>query len=241
MAKSLNDLTLSQRRTSDELRRLVGELRRRTEVSPPIRVDRSTGYSDTLTLARTALLAIRQTQREPGAAQERQASEATTSALREVAAGLAQNTSALQNSVSAARRGLSGIVGELLGEKSGGAGISGLLLGGLGLAPLGSSILNLFRRERSGPEHVQVYAAPSPVNLSLANGEGPAVALPQAVPGERGTIRAIAPSQAPATSVVVNVSAMDARSFMDRSGEIASAVRDAMLHMHPLNDVIEEL
>ena len=40
---------------------------------------------------------------------------------------------------------------------------------------------------------------------------------------------------------VVNVSAMDSQSFMDRSGDIARALRDAMLHMHPVNDVIGEI
>jgi hypothetical protein len=34
---------------------------------------------------------------------------------------------------------------------------------------------------------------------------------------------------------------MDSQSFMDRSADIARAVREAMLHMHPLNEVIGEL
>ncbi len=33
---------------------------------------------------------------------------------------------------------------------------------------------------------------------------------------------------------------MDARSFMDRAPEIASAVRRAMLDMHPINNLIRE-
>jgi hypothetical protein len=37
------------------------------------------------------------------------------------------------------------------------------------------------------------------------------------------------------------VQAMDARSFMDHSAEIARAVREAMLHSHPINDVMSEL
>ncbi len=41
--------------------------------------------------------------------------------------------------------------------------------------------------------------------------------------------------------ITVNVNAMDTQSFLDRSEDIASAVRDAMLHMHPVNDVIGEL
>jgi hypothetical protein len=34
---------------------------------------------------------------------------------------------------------------------------------------------------------------------------------------------------------------MDSQSFMDRSNDIARAVRDAMIHMHPLNDVVGEI
>jgi hypothetical protein len=34
---------------------------------------------------------------------------------------------------------------------------------------------------------------------------------------------------------------MDSQSFMDRSNDIASAVREAMLNMHPINNVVAEL
>jgi hypothetical protein len=50
-------------------------------------------------------------------------------------------------------------------------------------------------------------------------------------------------SSAPGASpqVTVNVSAMDSQSFMDRSSDIASAVREAMLNLHPINDVVANL
>jgi len=41
--------------------------------------------------------------------------------------------------------------------------------------------------------------------------------------------------------VTVNVQAMDARSFLDRSGDIAMAVRDAMLNLNSINDVVNDL
>jgi hypothetical protein len=41
--------------------------------------------------------------------------------------------------------------------------------------------------------------------------------------------------------VVVNVNALDTQSFLDRSSDIARAMRDAMLHMHPVNDMISEI
>jgi hypothetical protein len=50
-----------------------------------------------------------------------------------------------------------------------------------------------------------------------------------------------AAAAAPAPQITVNVSAMDARSFMDRSGDIAAAVRDAMLNLNSINDVVSEL
>jgi hypothetical protein len=51
--------------------------------------------------------------------------------------------------------------------------------------------------------------------------------------------RATASGAAP--QITVNVQAMDARSFMDRSNDIALAVRDAMLNLNAINDVVNEL
>lgn len=53
-------------------------------------------------------------------------------------------------------------------------------------------------------------------------------------------------AQAPGTpaqgqSILVQVQAMDSQSFMDHSSDIAQAVRQAMLNMHSVNDVIAEL
>jgi hypothetical protein len=44
-----------------------------------------------------------------------------------------------------------------------------------------------------------------------------------------------------AAQISVNVQAMDSRSFLDHSDEIARAVRDAMLRSHSLNDVVAEI
>lgn len=48
--------------------------------------------------------------------------------------------------------------------------------------------------------------------------------------------RAPSPAQ-----ITVNVQAMDARSFLDRSADIAAAVRDAMLNLNTINDVVTDL
>jgi hypothetical protein len=42
-------------------------------------------------------------------------------------------------------------------------------------------------------------------------------------------------------SILVQVQAMDSQSFMDHSGDIAQAVRQAMLNLHSVNDVIADL
>jgi len=45
----------------------------------------------------------------------------------------------------------------------------------------------------------------------------------------------------PLNQINVHVQAMDARSFLDRSSEIAAAVRHAMLNLNSINDVVNDL
>jgi hypothetical protein len=45
----------------------------------------------------------------------------------------------------------------------------------------------------------------------------------------------------PAQQITVNVQAMDAQSFLDHSNDIAQAVRQAMLNLSSINDVVNEL
>ena len=47
--------------------------------------------------------------------------------------------------------------------------------------------------------------------------------------------------QSMSQQITVNVNAMDSQSFMDRSSDIADAVREAMLNMHPINSVVASL
>ncbi len=49
------------------------------------------------------------------------------------------------------------------------------------------------------------------------------------------------PAPSPSPQITVNVQAMDARSFLDRSSDIAAAVRDAMLNLNSINDVVNDL
>ena len=63
---------------------------------------------------------------------------------------------------------------------------------------------------------------------------------------DRGGLRPVDSAKPPpapqsSTQIVVLVNAMDSRSFMDHSDEIAQAVRTAMLNSSSLNDVISEM
>ena len=66
-------------------------------------------------------------------------------------------------------------------------------------------------------------------NYAPSGDQSSAVATPS------GTTAA-APAQ-----ITVNVQAMDARSFLDRSSDIAAAVRHAMLNLNSINDVVSDL
>jgi hypothetical protein len=99
--------------------------------------------------------------------------------------------------------------------------------GGLGLlSPVLSGLLSLFGAGggKSEPEPPPVYTAPPSIQISDTLRES---AVPQAANA--------------APQITVHVSAMDSQSFMDHSGDIANAVREAMLNLHPINDVVASL
>ena len=81
------------------------------------------------------------------------------------------------------------------------------------------------------PESLQLEAAYSPFSQNVAPLRYSQSGLPEAVPSA-------VPRQAPA--VTVQVQAMDSRSFLDHSTEIARAVKEALLNSHSLNDVLQD-
>jgi hypothetical protein len=118
---------------------------------------------------------------------------------------------------------------------------STVLEGGLGIVPLISGLAGLF--SGGGPETpppLEKYTMPSAISFQSAESEGGLVASDF---DQTGAAREYAPAAAPAAApqITVNVQAMDARSFMDYSGEIAQAVRGAMLNLSTLNDVVNDL
>jgi hypothetical protein len=148
-----------------------------------------------------------------------------------------------------------GGIGSLLGGLLGGGGLIGDAISG---------IASLFGGGSSAPTFTQ-YQAPDQQQFDLADSGGQltdasydAYGAPRSsslsepgLTGVAGLNAATAPASAlPAPSsagsssgqtISVNVQAMDSQSFMDRSADIASAVRSAMLNMSSINDVINDL
>ena len=128
--------------------------------------------------------------------------------------------------------------------QSGGGGIGSVashIAGGFGvLSPVVSGLLSLFGvgGGNSAPAPLPFYAPPPNVQISEALRTA-APAEPPASGAGRNTASASSGGSAP--QITVNVSAMDSQSFMDRSSDIASAVREAMLNLHPINDVVASL
>ena len=112
--------------------------------------------------------------------------------------------------------------------------------GALSFAPIIGGLVKLF----GGGDKAQAATVPSPFQLpasvqyeaGLTGGSAT-----QIVPvdyGQRGQTRA---AQSTTQAITIQVNAMDSRSFLDHSEEIASAVKQAMLNSNSLNDVISDL
>jgi hypothetical protein len=139
---------------------------------------------------------------------------------------VAQNTQAvLQNTIAQA----------ISGGRSGGVGgvFSKVVGSRMGLAPLLSGLVRLFGGGNNEPVPVLTpYTKPPSVSFDGSismSGAGEARAFPQAT------------GSGPAWQITIQVQAMDSRSFLDHSDEIARAVREAMLNSHALNDVVNDL
>lgn len=138
---------------------------------------------------------------------------------------------------------------------------STVLKSGFGLAPLVGGLFNLFGGgDAPAPAPLVKYAMPASVDFQATETAAGIGGLDY---DQSGMARAYRPTSnggspasqaagarvayaggqtAPQTSqITVNVQAMDARSFLDRSNDIALAVRDAMLNMNAINDVVSEL
>ena len=132
--------------------------------------------------------------------------------------------------------------------KSGGSSVAGtvesiassFLGGGFGLSPIVSGLLSLFGGgDSQTPSVIPPFRLPLPVDYQAGlTGGSPAQVVPVDA-GQYGQTRTQAPS--PSAQVNIQVNAVDSRSFLDHSEEIARAVKEAILSSNALNDVISDL
>jgi hypothetical protein len=108
-----------------------------------------------------------------------------------------------------------------------------------GIGAIVSELSSLFRGGGDAQAaSLTPYVAPAPIRYEATlSGAGNSGGTESATAERNGNgLRA-----AVAPTVQVNVQAIDSRSFLDHSDAIASAVRDAMLRSHSLNDVVNEI
>jgi hypothetical protein len=116
--------------------------------------------------------------------------------------------------------------------------IAGAVTGGLGLNPIVSGLLQLFGGggQTDAPAPLTKFSLPSSLSLDAGITGGATGPVDY---GQNGLPRS--GSQRQSTNVTVQVNALDSRSILDRSDDIASAVRRAMLESSSLNDVVSEI
>jgi hypothetical protein len=129
------------------------------------------------------------------------------------------------------------VIQNTIAQSRGGAGSAASTIGraastffgsGLGLSPVISAIGKLFGGGKPEPPPPLVkFSLPPPVQF-----EGVSLGGQAGMP---------VPTSGPAPTIQIQVQAMDSRSFLDHSQEIARAVREAMLNMHSINDVVNDL
>jgi hypothetical protein len=149
---------------------------------------------------------------------------------------VAENTRALIENTTSKSSGVASAVGDV------GKSILGNVLGGGLLAPIVSGLMHLFGGgdDNTAPPPLVKFALPPAVNFN-AGVQGGSVGEASYGQNDHPRLSAPAASTVPAQQITVNVSAMDSQSFLDRSADIANAVRRAMLESSSLNDVIGEM
>jgi len=157
------------------------------------------------------------------------------SAYQQQASLITENTQALQSNTSSHSSGAGGELGSVASNLFGGA---------LGfLSPIVSGIASLVGGS-SPPQPLPIYTPHPPVSISGAVQAVPAPAPTQVSNSNTSATTSSSGNNSQSNyspQITVNVSAMDSQSFMDRSNDIASAVREAMLNMHPINNVVADL
>jgi len=116
-----------------------------------------------------------------------------------------------------------------------------VLASGLGLSPLLRGLAGLLGggRQESAPV-LTPYVQPPSIRFEGEIRRGQS-GTPVAAGGREEAWGGALRGAGGPVNITVQVQAMDSRSFLDHSEEIARAVREAMLNSHALNDVVNEL
>jgi hypothetical protein len=183
--------------------------------------------------------------RAPTASQDSGGTGDATAMLADVIAQIGELRSSSPAPVAASRTQTAAQTTSNGGGISLGSVASTVLKSGFGLAPLISGLVGLFSGgDAEAPAPLVKYALPAAIDFQAAESRGQVTGVNY---DQMGMPRSYAPASASggasgaAPQITVNVQAMDARSFMDRSNDIALAVRDAMLNLNAINDVVNEL
>ncbi|HYZ85287.1 MAG TPA: hypothetical protein VE621_12830 [Bryobacteraceae bacterium] len=159
-------------------------------------------------------------------------------------ATLAQSDELRDNTNALSRTGTSGPSEKTSTASNVGKTIANTVGTALGISPVITGIARLFGafRKSEAPPDLVPFSLPSAVRLDAG-----LVASTQSIApvsyGQSGDVRAISEARPASTPppIQINVQAMDSRSFLDHSDDIAKAVKEAMLHAHSLNDVVADL
>jgi hypothetical protein len=117
---------------------------------------------------------------------------------------------------------------------------SGILGGGSILSPIISGLLNLFGGHSASQQPAfTAFTMPAPIHLDTTFSGGPQQQTAPSAQGRESSYGGSPPVSAP--SIQIQVNAIDSRSFLDHSDQIAQAVRQALLNSHSLADVIAEI
>jgi hypothetical protein len=113
------------------------------------------------------------------------------------------------------------------------------ILTSLFLGPVWKGIFSLFNRDSEDtPTALTRFAAPPEVRSDLAATLGPDGRLSSTRSDAFGLSQANPVPQAP---IQISIQALDARSILDRSDDIAAALKQAMLSNHEINDNLNEI
>jgi hypothetical protein len=146
--------------------------------------------------------------------------------------------------VGGAAANISSLSSTSAGTGGGAFSLSSVFKSGFGLSPLIGGIISLFNGgDSEQPAPLVKYQLPAALDIRRAKAGSGTYELDYDQAGNARTISGSVSnsSQVTGQQVTVNIQAMDARSFLDRSNDIAAAVRDAMLNLSSLNDVIADL